>query len=597
MGLILAGSSIVFANDEMFQNNLLKMDVSKTPQGGVKVTLYTKKPYNDSVVVNKKSDREYVILMPETANSLTAKPALKTASDVVQNVEVKTQQYSATKGQKGYTKILFSTTKPVEITPHIQTMSNSDYLLNENEYKELMAQTGKKHAQTSASKNAAKTLTKTTAKTTQKATKVATTTPAANAPRPKALKRGEKISQTSQKPSFVQKVAKKLAPQKTQPQDVQSTKTAKTATPVKAEQKKTAPKIVAEKVQAPAETTTPPVKVKEAETTTGTTNLVDNNEVRSAVSTQPLPAKHIGKLQKIKNIIKHNLYAALALLLVLILLILLLLRNAARTARRLQQQKEDLASSLLEKASPIRNYTEEINEDMSWKEKFKTYVDSETQETEHIQPKSENKDLDELFNLEEDEEGPTETAETEEDEANLEDLASPEELSELDAFEALEFQNEGQGETTDQEFSIDEVFGEDVEEEIFSEEIIYEEETFEQPIQPQIQPFIVPVETAEEVEEKDETNDDANGELVQSQFTIDNDKGFYLVDFEGATALVGQIGEEIFVLKRFEEPLKGNIQARLNEKKGLASIYMVKAGSFKALVEVTSDNMKLLIEL
>jgi len=51
--------------DQTFENNLLKADFQKNSLGGVKLNLYTNKPYNDKVVVNKKSDFEYVVLMPE----------------------------------------------------------------------------------------------------------------------------------------------------------------------------------------------------------------------------------------------------------------------------------------------------------------------------------------------------------------------------------------------------------------------------------------------------------------------------------------------------------------------------------------------------
>src|SRR5574344_2070386 len=55
------------------QNNLLKTDVYKTSKNGVKVTLYTSKPYKEPLVVNKKNDREYVIFLPGTVNSQTSK--------------------------------------------------------------------------------------------------------------------------------------------------------------------------------------------------------------------------------------------------------------------------------------------------------------------------------------------------------------------------------------------------------------------------------------------------------------------------------------------------------------------------------------------
>ena len=138
------GTQIVHANDEMFQNNLMRMDVHKTSLGGVKVTLYTTKPYKDAVVVNKKSDQEYIILMPETASTLTSKPALNSTSDVLTKIDVKTQQYGATQGQKGYTKIIITTLRPIEITPQVETLSVAKYKLSETETKELLAQAGKK---------------------------------------------------------------------------------------------------------------------------------------------------------------------------------------------------------------------------------------------------------------------------------------------------------------------------------------------------------------------------------------------------------------------------------------------------------------------
>lgn len=100
------------------------------------------------------------------------------------------------------------------------------------------------------------------------------------------------------------------------------------------------------------------------------------------------------------------------------------------------------------------------------------------------------------------------------------------------------------------------------------------------------------VEEVKEVEQVEETD-----EMVKSQFIIDNNKGLYLVDIEDTSALVGQINDEIFVLKKFAEKVDAKLQARLNETKQNSSSYMAKIGNFKALIEVTQNNMKLLIEL
>ena len=137
-------------------------------------------------------------------------------------------------------------------------------------------------------------------------------------------------------------------------------------------------------------------------------------------------------------------------------------------------------------------------------------------------------------------------------------------------------------EITNENLSVDEIFG-DEEDEIFLCDT-EESETLQEE-------FLIQQEPEEEEEEEE------GDEYIQSQFKIDEDKSFYLIDFEGSTALVGQIGEEIFALKRFEDPIKGALQVRLNEKKGIISPFMVKADKFKALVEVSPESMNLLIEL
>lgn len=516
MGLILIGASVVFANDEMFQNNLLKIDVLKTPQGGVKVTLYTKKPYNDSVMVNKKSDTEYVILMPETSNSLTAKPALKSASDVVQNVEVKTQQYSPDSRQKGYTKIVFSTLKPIEITPTVKTVNNPDFL-SENEYKELMEQVGKKQS-TKSKKQRVKAVAKPVAKT-------ATTNRVVS-----AEKTAVKLAYSTKKQP-VKKQTVKEQPIKEQAVN-EKTATAPIAAVQKAEKVE---KVVAEN---------PPIENKPAP------NKITQGETPEQAASTP-QAEPTGRLHKykriIKNLIKNNLYFALGLIFIPLFIILLILRGIGKAIKKNRQQKEAFSAHLDEKPTPAVDYTEKINEDMSWKEKFQTYVDTQASseaEAEAEEKAFQNAELDNLFI-------------GEEEVGEAEEISAIDALNEIEELAAEQPQSEHYGE----ELSVDEIFGD-------------EDELFE---------------CEDEIE--------VGEEIIQSQFSIDAEKSFYLVEYEGHATLAGQIGEEIFILKQFEEPVKGSIQARLSEKKGSTSTYIVKAEGFKALIEVKSDNMKLLIEL
>ncbi len=84
-----------------------------------------------------------------------------------------------------------------------------------------------------------------------------------------------------------------------------------------------------------------------------------------------------------------------------------------------------------------------------------------------------------------------------------------------------------------------------------------------------------------------------NGLIVKSGFNIDNNKGFYVVNLDGKSALIGKVNDEIFVLKKFDGNVTNPIQVRHDN----ANVYMVKAGDFKSLVEVNDEKMGVLIEL
>lgn len=94
---------------------LVRMDLDQNSDGSVKVNIYTDKPYTEQVIVNKKPDNKYVILLPETVNTMGVKPDITGLSNV-KGVDVKTQQYSSLPN-KGYTKITIDGKKPIEIVP------------------------------------------------------------------------------------------------------------------------------------------------------------------------------------------------------------------------------------------------------------------------------------------------------------------------------------------------------------------------------------------------------------------------------------------------------------------------------------------------
>ena len=84
-----------------------------------------------------------------------------------------------------------------------------------------------------------------------------------------------------------------------------------------------------------------------------------------------------------------------------------------------------------------------------------------------------------------------------------------------------------------------------------------------------------------------------NGLIVKSGYNIDSEKGFYVVNIDGVSALVGRIKDNIFVLKKFDQVVDKPIQVRQDH----GSVYIVRVGGFKCLVDVSIDKMGTLIEI
>lgn len=571
---VLFVSNCIGHASETFQNALLRMDFGKNPAGEIKVVLYTSKPYNDTINVNKKSDFEYVILMPETANSMTANPILNAVAGVVKAVMVKTQQYE--NNVKGYTKITIATSKPVEITSQAQNLKDSDYRLSESDYKELLAQTAKQtKIQPKTEIKKPLPVKKETVKSVQKPKFVETVGSAKRKTQVYGTKRY--IAQTARRErNLYQSKPHSYKKAIVKPQIVEKPKHIKT-------------KPIETKPSIQQDVITPPMV--ETKITTPVENMKEKTTLQTQTVTQPVvpvvkenipPVQNEGKFTRYKNIIKNNLYTILGLIAAVFILLLL---GARRTVKNINKQKETFINHLDEQPSAVTDYTEKISEDMTWKEKFQTYREAaqeQSQMDETVEPAEEQfqdiEELDELFGSEPESSIEQDFLKEEsviENEIPETEVQQNEEESTLVEFDEMQKYN-----VEPQNVSIDELFG-DEEIPLENKE---EEFSFENPI-------------IEKLFEEEILETKEQDEIIKSEFAIDEEKGFYLVDFEDTTALVGHIKDEIFILKRFKEKIEGALQARLNERKINSVNYMTKIGDFKALVEVTPDNMNLLIEL
>jgi len=92
---------------------------------------------------------------------------------------------------------------------------------------------------------------------------------------------------------------------------------------------------------------------------------------------------------------------------------------------------------------------------------------------------------------------------------------------------------------------------------------------------------------------KTNSNQYMKGLIVKSGYNIDSDKGFYIVNIDGTSALVGRIKDNVFVLKKFNYIVDKPLQVRLD----YGSVYIVKVAGFKCLVEVSDEKMGTLVEI
>ncbi len=121
--------SAAFAIENEYQNNLNNVDVKKTGDNNLNVTIYTDTPYKEPLKVIQKSPNQYVLLLPETSTSTSAANVAKSiksqAGDVVQDVELQHYPYPNSNANNGYTKVTITTNQPVGIAACAQTQTQA----------------------------------------------------------------------------------------------------------------------------------------------------------------------------------------------------------------------------------------------------------------------------------------------------------------------------------------------------------------------------------------------------------------------------------------------------------------------------------------
>ncbi len=138
LGLIL---SILATTGIATANSLVQMDVRKSGSDALNMTFMTSESDAGNVIVRKKSDNKYVLLIPKVSSENYKSQILSSSvREVVSDVDVK----NVDDGANGYTKVTLITTKPLEISATTKKAVAGD----NKEYKNVLANAPKQAATT-----------------------------------------------------------------------------------------------------------------------------------------------------------------------------------------------------------------------------------------------------------------------------------------------------------------------------------------------------------------------------------------------------------------------------------------------------------------
>ncbi len=95
-----------------------------------------------------------------------------------------------------------------------------------------------------------------------------------------------------------------------------------------------------------------------------------------------------------------------------------------------------------------------------------------------------------------------------------------------------------------------------------------------------------------EIDKNGNNNIENRKQDVLSVLNITPSKGFFLKEENGGFCLYGFISEKSFLLKRFADLHRINLQARFYDQDSRYDIYIIKLDSYKAMIEISEAGMK-----
>ncbi len=622
---IILGLSFVPVTFADSANNLVQLDLKRASNDAVNVTLFTTNNYNDNVMVRKKSDNKYVILIPKVQSSGFSASNLSGVRDLVSNVDVKT--VNDTSG--GYTKVTLITTKPLDIKT--SSRKSAPVTQEQKDYQTLIAQAN-------AVKN---NVTKHDAPPKLREQKTEITVN--KAPADKKVKQAEPKKVVTQKPNIkLEEVDTEKLQRQTRKEHlaelVQEVKDEKIAQNV--------PDVVPEVTES---------------ATVDANNVQDISKIHQEQKVSII-SKIKNKASKMPKKVKYAMFGILGLF--------VLSKMLKRSANSYSPQTQAYGANSAQADTNIdydrvNNIID--NSELSWRDKYKMYLDKSAIPVSRGENKG-NYTFIKTPNIQQNKKQVGQDKKRRQEKVErLERLVTPvnhetfndiepeivesedEVISKaikLKAFEkrakSLKMTSRDKSRFRKYEVEIPLHEQKNIElgdsmlhtnprslkganlkiTDVDKNRIKYEPKEYvmssvdeyfsildkeqeqvqqaQQPLQPLPQPKIETTPMAKPVasnpiaRQKSESKSSyLKGLIVKSGFNIDDNKGFYLVSQDGQNALVGKVKDEVFVLKKFDKNVTTPIQVRHDN----ANVYMVKAGEFKSLVEVNDDKMGVLIEL
>jgi hypothetical protein len=642
----LMASNLVFAND--YKNNVVDVKVNKDANNSVKVTIYTDKPYTDPVVVNKKANNKYVILMPETNSSLKSTPSVSGTSGTVSNVSVNTQSVN---GGKGYTKIVITSEKAITVVPKTQTAPKTAS-------KPVAVAKSAAVKPVSSSTQTQSTSTKTQATTQKKVASQKTQQEKSNQ---------QKIAQQKQLQ------AQKLAQQKAQQEKAKLAQQPKPVNVVSSQNKQPI-EILEQEIKSDKNAN---LSSKENHDKILDKEIQDNLKIakerqiaKKKKIKVPVQYANTGKqsvIANIKAVIKDYQTVSLWKLLLLasaitfpIVVIMIILgmdkkihnridksfkREDNRVVRDiykpLEQQEEKSEEyseykeqgetpsqqtfssfdAMLNKAEdPLPTYHEEQLQQARYEQYQQSVLQSreEIQSMQDSQSNFENDFEHEDFVPAEPEDIPSQPVEVDvQPVVQQEEVVEPEIVQEIEVVEPKEsfevqlppqenYSPDGYlsefSSVSDKEFfdelvlqSMAEGNADGLPEESPADEIFNFMNNEENSLDNQLTENSVEVEHTKEVEpSQTPQNDDLT---MLTEVKLNDNTGLYLVNYDNFSSLVGHIKDDYFVIKKFDDVVNGGISLKPAEKLKDSTRYLVRVGKNKMVVEVSQNSMSRLIDL